>query len=193
MKHLSANMPAPRRKARIEIIPLIDIMFFLLASFMLIALAMIRLQGMAMNLPSKTPPPPPPPDQPKPEVVKIDIGPAGEFSIEKVPITAAELESLLQKKYDADIKDNKAKENMDTRVFINADGNSTHGMVIDLLDKVRTIGIKKVSFSLKTKSPSAPAAPTTGTAPGAPPAAPSAPVPAAPAPPAAPPPAPAKP
>jgi biopolymer transport protein ExbD len=186
MKHLSANMPAPRRKARIEIIPLIDIMFFLLASFMLIALAMIRLQGMAMNLPSKTPPPPPPPDQPKPEVVKIDVSATGEFSIEKVPISAADLESLLQKKFDADVKENKAKENLDTRVFINADPNSTHGMVIDILDKVRTIGIKKVSFSLKMKTPGAPGTTTTGTAPPAAPAAP-----AAPAPP--PPPAPTKP
>ena len=45
MKHLSANMPPPRRKARIEIIPLIDIMFFLLASFMLISLSMIKPSG----------------------------------------------------------------------------------------------------------------------------------------------------
>ena len=187
MKHLSANMPAPRRKARIEIIPLIDIMFFLLASFMLIALAMIRLQGMAMTLPSKTPPPPPPPDQPKPEVVKIDVGASGEYSIEKVPISPADLESLLQKKYDADVKENKAKENMETRVFINADPNSTHGMVIDLLDKVRTIGIKKVSFSLKVKTPGAPGAAPTGMAPAAPTA------PAAPASAPPPPPAPAKP
>ncbi len=72
-------MPAPRRKARIEIIPLIDIMFFLLASFMLIALAMIRLQGMAMTLPSGEKPPAAALRQisQKPEVVKIDVGANG--------------------------------------------------------------------------------------------------------------------
>ena len=180
MKHLSANAPAPRRKARIEIIPLIDIMFFLLASFMLISLAMIRLQGMAMTLPSKTPPPPPPPDQPKPEVVKIDVSEKGEYMVEKAPITWTDLEKLLKAKMEDDVKNNKAKDNLETRVFINADPNSTHGMVIDLLDKVRTLGMKKVSFSLKTKVPGAPG--TTPGAPATPGAPPSAPPPAAAAP-----------
>ena len=192
MKHLSANMPAPRRKARIEIIPLIDIMFFLLASFMLISLSMIKLQGMAMTLPSKIPAPPPPPDQPKPEVVKVEVGASGEYSVDKVPISPAELEKMLQQKHDADLKDNKAKDNLDTRVFIIADPNSTHGMVIDILDKVRTIGIKKVTFSLKMKPAAAPGAPGV---PGAPPATAPPGAPAAPAAPAAaaPPVAPAKP
>src|SRR2546422_11668088 len=42
----------PHKKARIEIIPLIDIMFFLLASFMLASLALIRLQSIRMDLPT---------------------------------------------------------------------------------------------------------------------------------------------
>jgi len=139
-------------------------------------------------LPSKTPPPPPPPDQPKPEVVKIDVSEKGEYMVEKAPITWTDLEKLLKAKMEDDVKNNKAKDNLETRVFINADPNSTHGMVIDLLDKVRTLGIKKVSFSLKTKVPGAPGtAPATGAAPpaGAPAAPP--PPPAAPAAPAAPP------
>ena len=37
--------PLPHKRARIEIIPLIDIMFFLLASFMLASLAMILLEA----------------------------------------------------------------------------------------------------------------------------------------------------
>ena len=128
MKHLSANAPSPRRKARIEIIPLIDIMFFLLASFMLISLSMIKLQGMAMTLPAKTMTPPPNPDD-KPDILRVDVGPTGDYFVDKVPITAAALLEMLQKKFDADTKENK-----DTRVFINADKTSTHGMVIDILD-----------------------------------------------------------
>src|SRR5204863_337483 len=42
----------PYKKARIEIIPLIDIMFFLLASFMLASLSMLRLQSVKMDLPT---------------------------------------------------------------------------------------------------------------------------------------------
>src|ERR1051325_6145564 len=48
--------PWPEKKARIEIIPLIDIMFFLVASFMLASLSMIRLQSLKMNLPTATVP-----------------------------------------------------------------------------------------------------------------------------------------
>src|SRR6478735_1177422 len=43
--------PIPHQKARIEIIPLIDIMFFLLASFMMVSLSQVHMKGMKVNLP----------------------------------------------------------------------------------------------------------------------------------------------
>ena len=51
MKLLS---PLAHKKARIEIIPLIDIMFFLLACMMLISLNMIQMKGVKLNLPTAT-------------------------------------------------------------------------------------------------------------------------------------------
>ena len=50
------NLTAPYRPkhSRIEIIPLIDIMFFLLASFMMVSLSMDRTQNIKVNLPSAT-------------------------------------------------------------------------------------------------------------------------------------------
>src|SRR5271170_6835497 len=41
-----------RRRARIEIIPLIDIMFFLLATFIMVSLSMIQNQSLPVSLPS---------------------------------------------------------------------------------------------------------------------------------------------
>src|SRR4029077_20657271 len=41
-----------RRKARIEIIPLIDVMFFLLATFIMVSLSMTRNTGMQVALPA---------------------------------------------------------------------------------------------------------------------------------------------
>src|ERR1700733_7752465 len=41
-----------RKRARIEIIPLIDIIFFLLATFVMISLSMVKNQGLNVNLPS---------------------------------------------------------------------------------------------------------------------------------------------
>ena len=46
--------PLPHKKARIEIVPLIDIMFFLLAAFMMVSLTMIHMQSIKVNLPTAT-------------------------------------------------------------------------------------------------------------------------------------------
>src|SRR5262245_31707540 len=50
--------PMPRTRARIEIIPLIDIMFFLLASFMMVSLSQTHMKGIRVNLPAAVAPPP---------------------------------------------------------------------------------------------------------------------------------------
>ena len=50
--------PIPKKHARIEIIPLIDIMFFLLASFMMVSLSQTHMKGIRVNLPAAVAPPP---------------------------------------------------------------------------------------------------------------------------------------
>ncbi len=49
---LDTRLPGESAEARIEIIPLIDIMFFLLASFMLVSLSMVNLKSVMVNLPT---------------------------------------------------------------------------------------------------------------------------------------------
>src|SRR5450432_1817284 len=65
--HISS--PLPKKKARIEIIPLIDIMFFLLASFMMVSLSQTHMKGIKVALPAAVAPPP---NQPK-DVVSIAV------------------------------------------------------------------------------------------------------------------------
>src|SRR5947208_15798677 len=62
--------PIPHKRARIEIIPLIDIMFFLLASVMMVSLSQTHMKGIKVALPSAQAPPP---NQVK-EYVSIRIG-----------------------------------------------------------------------------------------------------------------------
>ena len=52
------SSPIPHKRARIEIIPLIDIMFFLLASFMMVSLSQVHMKGIRVNLPAAIAPPP---------------------------------------------------------------------------------------------------------------------------------------
>src|SRR3979409_850424 len=51
---LNSKLPPESAEARIEIIPLIDIMFFLLAAFMLVSLSMVNLKSVKVNLPTAT-------------------------------------------------------------------------------------------------------------------------------------------
>ena len=48
---MKIRSPLPSRKTRLEIIPLIDVMFFLLASFMMVSLTMTKQQTIKVNLP----------------------------------------------------------------------------------------------------------------------------------------------
>ena len=47
--------PLPTRRGRLEIIPLIDIMFFLLAAFMMVSIDKIRVKSLKVNLPTNVP------------------------------------------------------------------------------------------------------------------------------------------
>src|SRR5438874_11328269 len=100
----------PRKKARIEIIPLIDIMFFLLASFMLVSMSMIKLQGMKMSLPQASTATP----ETKPDFISITIAANGDVTFQKdpTPVTGDAVAARLVPLFAA---------NKDLRVYINAD------------------------------------------------------------------------
>lgn len=132
---MKIGSPLPHKKARIEIIPLIDIMFFLLASFMMVSLTMIRMQSIKMDLPTAT--------QAKrdfkPEIVNIAVDKIGDTYIEKERKTLPEVFSYLT---------NKVNSNTNLPVYISGDKDATHGSVITVLDLVRKAGVQKVSFAI---------------------------------------------
>ena len=132
---MKIGSPFPHKKARIEIIPLIDIMFFLLASFMLASLSMIRLQSIKMDLPTATVAK----RDFKPDIVNIAVDKAGNLYIEKKPVSMPELQTYLS---------NKFRINTNVPVYISGDKDATHGTVIGVLDLVRRAGIQKVSFAI---------------------------------------------
>ena len=127
--------PIPHHKARIEIIPLIDIMFFLLASFMLASLSMIRLQSKQVDLPSARTAT----NDFKPDIVNIAVDKEGNVFIEKKPVTTAELEDYLS---------NKFRINTNVPVYISGDKETLHGTIVGVLDLVRLVGIQKISFAI---------------------------------------------
>ena len=132
---MKIGSPLPHKKARIEIIPLIDIMFFLLAAFMLASLSMIKLQSIKMDLPTATMAK----RDFKPDIVNISVDKVGDIYIEKKPVNYLELHTYLS---------NKFRVNTNVPVYISGDKDATHGAVIRVLDLVRREGIQKVSFAI---------------------------------------------
>jgi len=132
---MKIGSPFPEKKARIEIIPLIDIMFFLLAAFMMASLTMIKMQSIKMNLPTATMAT----RDFKPDILNIAVDKAGDVYVEKKPVTTVELHTILS---------NKFRLNTNLPVYISGDKDATHGTVIRVLDLVRREGIQKVSFAI---------------------------------------------
>jgi biopolymer transport protein ExbD len=129
--------PLPHKKARIEIIPLIDIMFFLLAAFMLASLSMMRLQSIRMNLPTATVAK----ANTKPDMVNIAVDQFGNMSIDKQSYNVMQLHDLLT---------SKLKTNAILPVYITGNDEATHGMIIDVLDRVKSYGVQNVSFAISS-------------------------------------------
>ena len=135
---MKLGSPLPERKARIEIIPLIDIMFFLLAAFMLASLTMIKMQSIKMDLPTATMAT----RDFKPDIINISVDKAGDVFIEKKLMTVVDMRSYLS---------NKFRVNTNVPVYISGDKDATHGSVIRVLDIVRREGIQKVSFAISSQ------------------------------------------
>ncbi len=145
------SSPVPHKRARIEIIPLIDIMFFLLASFMMVSLSQTHMKGIRVNLPAAVGPPP---TGVKDFVsIKVLEGNAVFFDNQYVE-DGQVLPRLFQLQ----------RANPNIKISISATPMAIYGDVIGVLDKVRIAGITKVGYQIRAAS--APVAGGAAPAPG---------------------------
>jgi biopolymer transport protein ExbD len=121
---------------RIEIIPLIDIMFFLLAAFMLVSLSMVKLKQVPVDLPTATPATEVKAEDP----VSLTIDSSGIAYLDAQPVGDAELALRLAER---------KNQRSDTRVTISADQNTRHGDVMRVLELTRSAGIDRVAFAVR--------------------------------------------
>jgi biopolymer transport protein ExbD len=125
-----------RKKANIQIIPLIDIMFFLLAAFMLVSLSMATTKSVKVNLPTAQSGNP----DNHPNTLAVSVDATGGIYLDKRPIGKNELLAELTRIHQA---------NPSTRVIITGDVDARHGTVITVLDRVRGAGIEAVAFQTR--------------------------------------------
>ncbi len=127
------------KKAKIEIVPLIDVVFFLLATFVMVSLSMTRNQGMQVALPAASSASK---QQDDDKAVTLTVMPTGEVFYNKEKITLAQLPFRLQT-----LKTSQK----DPKIVLNAAADADFKQVVAVLDEARKIGIAKVGISTEKK------------------------------------------
>jgi len=133
--------PIPHKHARIEIIPLIDIMFFLLASFMMVSLSQTHMKGIRVNLPA------PGATQQNPLVkdyVAIRVSSGNTIYFDNAMVPEGEVLPKLYQLHQA---------NSNIKVSLSAEEQALHGDVIAVLDHIRSAGITKIGYQIKAAAP----------------------------------------
>ncbi|MDR3562768.1 MAG: biopolymer transporter ExbD [Negativicutes bacterium] len=124
------------KRARIEIIPMIDTMFFLLVFFMLASLAMIEQHVLPVNLPHAATG-----QEEIKQVVMLTLTQDGNLFCDKDQIGGpAEVTSRLSQL---------RNDGRQLSVVINADRGVEHGRVIEVLDAVRQSGVAAVAIAVR--------------------------------------------
>ena len=129
----------PRKKARIEIIPLIDVIFFLLATFELFTLSLNRIQSVPVDLPFAS--------QNKQNIeqkdsVTLQVSDQGNLYWNKELIDIDELAPRLEQF---------TKQAQAPRVLVAGDDRAKWGVTVKVLDEVRKAHIEKVSMETRTR------------------------------------------
>ena len=122
------------RRGRIEIIPMIDVMFFLLATFMLSSLSMQNLDSLQVNLPegeaeklsAKTP-------------VTLTLTRDSKIFVNRTPVTLETLGDTLKPL----LRDSEQK------VVVSADSDAPQGIVVQAMLRARSAGAQHFLIAVK--------------------------------------------
>jgi len=122
----------PQKKGRIEIIPLIDCMFLLLVFFVYSMMTLTLPHGISVNLPRAATAP-----AIQQEALTISITDADEVFLNKEMVDLETLAARIEAAHSADPS---------LRVFINGDTDARHGVVVKVLDILRTQSVDHVAI-----------------------------------------------
>jgi biopolymer transport protein ExbD len=125
--------PVARKRARIEIVPLIDVMFFLLASFMMVSLTLQKAATKKMDLvQAKTAH-----DDFKPSIINVAVDKGGQLLVGTNSVSPEQLDKILSQAYQASAK---------TPIFVTSDRSTSFSLVSVALDHIRRAGFQHISF-----------------------------------------------
>jgi biopolymer transport protein ExbD len=126
----------PRPRPRIEIIPMIDTVFFLLVFFMMASLAMTVFRGMPITLPKAES------GQRVPDTATVTVSGDGRIWFNRDEVSVAELRS----RFEASVRDNPA-----LTAIVNADAAARHGLVVEVMDGARLAGVTSLAIAVRPR------------------------------------------
>jgi biopolymer transport protein ExbD len=131
-------MRLPRRgpeKARIEIIPMIDIIFFLLVFFMLSTLSMTINRGLPVNLPRAASS-----QKDLRENVNITVTKDGDVFLNKESLALQDITTKVQAALQKD---------PELLAIITADDQAFHGTIVEVMDTIRLAGVSRLAIAVQ--------------------------------------------
>jgi len=123
------------RRGRIEIIPMIDVMFFLLATFMLASLAMQRLDAVKLTLPAGRAQ-----QLAEHEPLTISVDSRNEIFVNHLPVRPDQIEPTIKRLLQPD-----------ANVVIAADDAAGHGAVVQAMLAARRAGAARFLIAVRRK------------------------------------------
>ena len=124
----------PPKKARIEIIPMIDTVFFLLVFFMMASLSMTVYRGMSLSLPKAAS------GEPRQDRVSVSVTRDGVIYLDRDQVEPAQLTEKLRALHEKD---------PEVVVVVSADGDVTHRRVVEAMDAARLAGISRMAIAVQ--------------------------------------------
>jgi biopolymer transport protein ExbD len=130
---------APRRRSRIEIIPMIDVMMFLLAFFVLISVNVIPAMGLKTALPKSSQAQ----ENKSRKNAIITLAKTGELQLDGKAVTIGDLRRTLR-----------ALQSPEEKLFviINGDQSTELQLLIDVMDALKASGFEAVSIATKKRT-----------------------------------------
>lgn len=122
---------------RINILPMIDVIFAILVFFIVSSLYLTRSEGLPVNLPRATTA-----EVQKNQQITVSLDEQGELTIDSQPAQINQLKAEIEKLISAE---------SNTTVIVNADKTVEHGQVVEVIDQIRQIPEVQLAIAAKKR------------------------------------------
>lgn len=124
-----------------NLVPLIDVLLVIII-FLVVSATFSRVSELKINLPTADANAP----EDKPVIINVEVDATGHYMVNKTPVNDPSVSAIV-----AALKA-LADDKKEPTIVINADANSTHQSVINIMEAARIAGFSHITFQTQVKS-----------------------------------------